>query len=413
MVTQRLVPRRVPVEDADAFVRACEAAFGLVADDDDVAFYSNLFDPDYALAVYDGGRLVATASANPFDLTLPAAADQLLPMITVPGVTAVGVQPTHRRRGLLTAMMRRQVRDYRERGSLLSILTASEGAIYGRFGYGLASSFQSVAVNTRQAAVRDDAPEGGRIRLLEVDDARKVLPEIHDQARRRRPGEINRLPAWWDRYFDDPEKDREGGGGQFHAVHESARGRPDGWITYRYHTSWGHGLPAHRVDLRGLIALDQVAHASLWRYLLNLDLVGDLTATLLPVDEPLRWLLTDPRRMRVTDVGDHLWVRLIDVPGALGARGYSAEVQLVLDVRDEGRFRLETGPTSGSCRAARKGERVDLALGLSELGAVYLGGVRPSVLAAAGRVNEERAGALARADAAFGSPIAPYCGTDF
>jgi predicted acetyltransferase len=401
------------VDDADAFVRACEAAFGLVADDDDIAFYSNLFDPDYAIAVYDRGRIVATASANPFELTLPAAADQAFPTITVPGVTAVGVQPTHRRRGLLTGMMRRQIRDYRERGLPLSILTASEGAIYGRFGYGLASSFQSVVLSTRPAVLRTDAPGGGQIRLLDNDDARKVLPEVHEEGRRRRPGEISRLAPWWDRYFDDPEKDREGGGGQFHAVHESARGRPDGWVTYRYHSSWGHGLPAHRVDLRGLVGLDPVAHASLWRYLLELDLVGELTAAVLPVDEPLRWLLADPRQMRVTDAGDHLWVRLIDVPRALAARGYSADVELVLDVRDEGCFRLETGPSSGSCRTARKGEKVDLTLGLGELGAIYLGGVRPSVLAAAGRVSQERAGALSRADAAFASPVAPYCSTDF
>jgi predicted acetyltransferase len=413
MVTQRLVPRRVPVDDVDAFVRAGEAAFGLVADDDDIAFYSNLFDPDYAIAVYDRGRIVATATANPFELTLPAAADHAFPTITVPGVTAVGVQATHRRRGLLTAMMRRQIRDYRERGVLLSILTASEGAIYGRFGYGLASSFQSVVLSTRPAVLRTDAPGGGQIRLLDNDDARKVLPEVHEEGRRRRPGEISRLAPWWDRYFDDPEKDREGGGGQFHAVHESARGRPDGWVTYRYHSSWGHGLPAHRVDLRGLVGLDPVAHASLWRYLLELDLVGELTAAVLPVDEPLRWLLADPRQMRVTDAGDHLWVRLIDVPRALAARGYSADVELVLDVRDEGCFRLETGPSSGSCRTARKGEKVDLTLGLGELGAIYLGGVRPSVLAAAGRVSQERAGALSRADAAFASPVAPYCSTDF
>ncbi len=413
MVTQRLVPRRVPLDDVDAFVRAGEAAFGLVADDDDIAFYSNLFDPDYAIAVYDEGRIVATASANPFELTLPAGAGQPFPAITVPGVTAVGVHPTHRRRGLLTAMMRRQIRDYRARGLLLAILTASEGAIYSRFGYGLASSFHSVALNTRQAALRAGAPGGGQIRLLDVDDARKVLPEVHDEWRRRRPGEISRLSPWWDRYFDDPEKDREGGGGQFHAVHESTRGRPDGWATYRYHSSWGHGLPAHRVDLRGLVALDQAAHAALWRYLLELDLVGELTAAVVPADEPLRWLLNDPRQMRVTDVGDHLWVRIIDVPRALAARGYSTEDELVLDVRDEGCFQLETGLASGSCRTARKGERVELTLGLSELGAIYLGGVRPSVLAAAGRVVEERAGALARADAAFRGPVAPYCSTDF
>ncbi|HSS09109.1 MAG TPA: GNAT family N-acetyltransferase [Acidimicrobiales bacterium] len=413
MATKQLRPRRVPLDDVEAFVRAGDSVFGLIPDDADVAFYSSLFDPDYALAIYDGGRIVATASANSFELTLPAGPDHPLPTVTAPGVTAVGVQPTHRRRGLLTALMHRQIRDYRDRGFRLSMLTASEGAIYGRFGYGLATSYRSVAVNTKHAAFREDAPITGRMRLLDPDDARKVLPELHDQARRLRPGDITRLGPWWDRYFDDPDKDRDGGGGQFHAVHESSRGEPDGWVSYRYHYSWGNGVPAHRVDLRGLVALHPAARASLWRYLLDLDLVGEVTAEAVPMDEPLRWLLTDPRQVRVGYVGDHLWVRLIDVPGSLTARGYRTEARLVLDVRDEGRFLLETAPTGAWCRPARKGEKTDLILGLAELGAIYLGGVRPSVLAAAGRVNEERVGALGRADAAFGSPIAPYCGTDF
>jgi predicted acetyltransferase len=413
MVSKHASPRRVPVKDVEAFIRAGESVFGLIPDDADVAFYISLFDPDFALAVYDGGRIVATASANAFDLTLPAGPDQPLPTVTVPGVTAVGVQPTHRRRGLLTSLMNRQIRDYRDRGFLLSILTASEGAIYGRFGYGLASSYQGVAISTKHAEFRQDAPTTGRMRLLDPDDASKLLPELHDQARRLTPGDITRLAVWWDRYFEDPEKDRDGGGGQFHAAHESSRGEPDGWVSYRYHYSWGNGLPSHRIDVRDLIALNPAARASLWRYLLELDLVGDLTAAALPVDEPLRWLLTDPRQVRVTDVGDHLWVRLIDVAGSLAVRGYGAEDRLVLDVSDEGRWLLETGLNGASCRPAKKGEKTGLTLGLAELGAIYLGGVRPSVLGAAGRVHEERRGALARADVVFGSPVAPYCGTDF
>jgi predicted acetyltransferase len=413
MATKQLVPRRVPRKDVETFVRAGESVFGLIPDEDDVEFYSNLFDPDYALAVYDGGRIVATASANSFELTLPAAHDQPLPAITVPGVTAVGVQPTHRRQGLLTSLMGRQISDFRGRGFLLSILTASEGAIYGRFGYGLASSYQSVAVSTTRAAFRDDAPTTGRMRLLDPADASKVLPGLHDRARRIRPGEINRLAPWWDRYFEDPEKDRDGGGGQFHAVHESDDGEADGWVSYRYHYSWGNGLPAHRVDVRGLFALDPIVRASLWRYLLQLDLVGELTAVAVPTDETLRWLLTDPRQVRVTDAGDHLWVRLIDVAGALAARGYCAEDRLVLDVGEEGRFVVEAGMTEASCRPARRGERTDLILGLAELGAIYLGGVRPSVLAAARRIHEQRAGALGRADSLFRSPVDPFCSTDF
>ena len=168
-------------------------------------------------------------------------------------------------------------------------------------------------------------------------------------------------------------------------------------------------------------------HAALWRFLLDIDLVEELTASLRPLDEQLRWRLADPRQLRTTSINDFLWARLVDVPAALSARGYGTDTELVFEVAgpahgpaggpetgaEPGRYLLATSPAGGSCRRAKDSERTDLVLGPCELGAIYLGGCPPSVLAAAGRIQEARPGALGRADAAFSSTVAPFCGTHF
>jgi predicted acetyltransferase len=159
-------------------------------------------------------------------------------------------------------------------------------------------------------------------------------------------------------------------------------------------------------------------HGALWRFLLDLDLSAEISAHARPLDEPLRWMLADPRRLRTTRVCDHLWVRVLDIPAALAARGYSSDDRLVLEVADPARnasssFTVDTSAEAGACRRSRKGEEAELALSLADLGAIYLGGIAPSVLASAGRVRELRRGALARADRAFASPSAPFCSIDF
>jgi predicted acetyltransferase len=418
MPADQLELRPIEAGEVAAFVRAVESAFGHVPSEENLAYWSELTIPDQTLAVVDGGRIVATAAWNAFELTLPAAAGLPFPVINAAGVTAVGVFPTHRRQGLLTRMMTRQLDDLRQRGELLAILTASESVIYGRYGYGLSQSFQEIAIASRRAAFQQPVAAGGRMRLADPEEAGKILPDLHDRARRLRPGEIDRIPLWWDMHFRDVEKDRDGGGPRFYAVHESSRGEPDGYTSYRYHSAWPDGLPSSRVAVGEVIALTSDVHAALWRFLLDLDLIGSVTCQMYPMDDPLRWLLADPRQLRTTAFGDHVWVRIIDVPGALAARGYGTEGELVLDVRgpdpdSAGRFLLATGPGGGQCRKARKSDRTDLVLGLADLGAVYLGGITPSVLARAGRVVEARPGSLTRADAAFASPVAPFCGTGF
>lgn len=409
--------RTVGTDEAEAWIRTVGSAFGQVSDDDEVATWLPFFDPEFALGVYDADSIVATAGARRFELVLPAGLGVPTPQVEVPGVTAVGVLPTHRRRGLLTKLMARQLADFKRAGFPLSILVASESIIYGRFGYGLAQSFQSISIERRTGAFRDAPRVPGRLRLVTADEASKMLPGLHEQVRRSRPGEINRIPQWWDKFFRDRERDRGGAGPHTFVVHESRSGVVDGYVVYRQLTMWPDGLAANSIAVDDLAATSPAVHQALWRYLLDLDLCAEISARARPLDEPLRWMLADPRRLQTTRVSDHLWVRLVDVPAALGARGYCSEDRLVLEVSDAGRsaasFTLETHPDRGICRRSRKSEEPELSLSVADLGSIYLGGIAPSTLAAAGRIKELRAGAVARADLAFASPVAPFCSTDF
>jgi predicted acetyltransferase len=414
--------RSVDRSDAEAFVRCAFLTFGVVPVEDSLSRAVERFEPDFALGVFDHGRIVATASAKPMELTLPAGAGAACPTLPVPGVTAVCVLPTHRRQGLLTAMMQHQLADLRQRGYPLSVLLASESIIYGRFGYGPAQYSQALAVERAHSAFRPDAAvhaATGRIRFIDPDEAAKVLPLVHDRARRQRPGELNRTASWWRGHLLDLEPDRKGGEARIYALHESSAGEADGWVSYRYHDQWDIGdLPRSRVEVNDVVATAPGVRAALWHLVLNLDLVGEVQAREQPADEPLKWLLADPRRARTTGLVDHLWVRLLDIPAALAARGYGAAERLVIEVTAPdpaagGRFLLEPGPSSGSCRTAKEGEKAQLVLGLADLGAIYLGGVAPSVLAGAGRITELQPGALVVADRVFASPVAPFCSRHF
>ncbi len=256
------------------------------------------------------------------------------------------------------------------------------------------------------------------MRLLDPDEAHKLLPDFHTRHRRGRPGEVSRKPSWWTLYERDPEYDREGFTGHFDAVYEPSPGQIDGWASYRTQHRWSAGLPAYVAKVESLYALTAEADAALFRYCLDLDLVATVQFELRPTDEPLRWLLADPRRLRVTATGDFLWVRLLDLPAALTARRYATSDTLVIEVRDpvrprnQGRFRLEAGPDGATCQPAASAPP-DLALSVVELGSAYLGGTRFTTMARAGRVAELTPGALLRADAMFTSNPVPWCTTGF
>lgn len=388
------------------FFNTGEAAFGEELKDDDVPRWEAVFDLDRLLWAFDGSFPVATGAAFSFSLTIPGAE------VPAAGVTWVGVLPSHRRRGILTRLMREQLDDVRRRGEPVAVLWASEAAIYGRFGYGLATRGMFMDAERNRVRFRAGSEPVGQSRLLELEDAGRVVPAVYDAVRRRTPGMFARSDAWWSKFrLADPEHERHGGGPLFCAVVE-LQGRPEAYALYRIQTSWDGGVPGSKLQVREAFGSSPAAVREIWHYLFGVDLIERVRAWALPIDHPLQLLVVDPRRLHLT-VGDALWLRLVDLPAALAARSYERDGSLVLDVEDAfcewntGRWRLDAGP-SGAAVEPASGE-ADLRLGVEELGAVYLGGFTLAELERAGRVEELTPGAIVRADDLFRTRQMPWC----
>jgi predicted acetyltransferase len=374
-----------------------------------------VLEPDRVFVVEDGDVLAGTAASFSMAVALPGGGT--LPLA---GVAEVAVSPVHRRRGILRTLMEAVHDQALDRGELVAGLTASEGTIYRRFGYGVATRFQSLSID-RPGAAEVESPAGGGasgIRLLSEAEARPVLPAVWDRYWRHVPGEVARPAGWWDMLALDPEEDRDGASARFVAVHDDAGGSPDGFVTYRIKQGWGSGRPLpHELSVESIAAVDDDVVAALLRFVLGVDLVGTVAWPAAPLDLPFRWRLANPRAVRVTRELDHLWLRPFDVPACLAVRRYAVEGGCVLEVIDPvrpalgGRFRLEGGPDGAACR--RSDTEPDLVVGVADLGALLLGGVSWSTLHRAGLVDEHTPGAVTRADGMFRPDCAPYCSTDF
>jgi predicted acetyltransferase len=394
-------------EEWPTFARAVERAFGEHATDEAIDAWGMVHEPERSLAAFDGNEIVGTAGAFSMTLSVPGGE---MPMA---GVTAVGVTSTHRRRGILTAMMRRQLDDVRGLGEPLAGLWASEGPIYQRFGYGLAAFATSVKIdrNRTQFYWPVDAA-GGRLRMIEKADALKELPPVYERVRPSQPGMLGRDQTWWEHILVDLNEWRDGASPLFFVLHETDEG-PDGYVVYRVkHRSWSDSSGINVLRVRELIATNPSAYAALWRYCFDVDLMGRIDAWPRRIDEPLTYLLADPRRMNL-EIGDGLWLRLVDVPGSLCSRRYAQEGSLVFQVRDEfcpwneGRFLLEGGPEGAECSPSDRDAEV--VVHAADLGATFLGEGSFRLLQRAGRVAEASPGALARADRMFAWDPRPWC----
>ena len=368
------------------------------------------FDFDRSIAAFDGDEMVGKTHSIPFSMSVPGGD------LPTAGVTAVTVSPTHRRRGILSELMRRQLHDIRERGEPLAALWASESVIYGRFGYGMAAQSDRVSIDRRHTEFVAEVPEApGEVRFVAPDAALERWPALHDGLRESRPGMMTRFPYVW-RGFVIPRTEKPDGGFTKRLyVEYSGSGGPEGYAIYTVKSDWPEGLPRGILRLHELVALTPVAEAALWRYLFGVDLIGTIQADNRPPDDPLLWMLADPRHLRRIP-RDTLWVRILDVPTALEGRAYPADGRLVLDVTDSfgpwaaGRFELTSDNGKATCRPTDASP--DVTLGVDALGAVYLGDVKPSVLAHAGRV-EGAPEALRLADSLFRWHIAPWCIDEF
>ena len=405
--------RPITEEEFPAFHRAAGLAFLDHTAPEDTEHEKSFFEFDRSLAAFDAGQIVATAEIFSFTLTLPG-----LAAVPAGGVSWITVLPTHRRRGILTDIMRQQARDMRERGEAIGMLYASESIIYGRFGYGLATQTANYEIRTRDGGFARAPETDGRIRFVDKDGARDILPEVYDRWRGTQPGALSRSPEYWEGTWRDPERHRpSGAGARFYVVHRAESGEPDGYVTYRIKDDWNDAGPNSTMLLREIVALTPAVRASIWRFCLDMDLVRTVTAYGFPPHEPLRWMLADPRQMRTTAIADGLWIRLLDIPAALAARRYLTEDRLVFAVADpfgpenDGCYELEGSPSGADCR--RVDRQPDISLQVADLGAAYLGGVSFSLLAQAGRVVENTRGTLCRADVMFASAPPAFCGSHF
>lgn len=374
-----------------------------------MARWKHLLHSERMVCAVDGSALVATAALLPFELTVPG--NQL----PAAGVSLVSVLPTHRRRGILRAMMRVLSDDARRRGEPLALLYASEASIYTRFGYGLASFDGRIDCERDRAILREGPPPMGQTRLVTPEQAAATLAPIYDRVRVGRPGMLTRTPAWWvhHRLYDNPA-DRRGAGPLRCAVWE--HGAEAAYALYRVNPAWEEGTPASTLEVLETVATSSVGHREIWRFLFGVDLIKTIKAWLLPADHPLPLLVAEPRRLKFT-LSDALWLQLVDLPAALAARTYAAADTVVFEVRDSfcswnaGAWRLVAGHHGATIE--KTSHPADLRLDVERLASTYLGGISFKRLSEAGFVDELTPGAIGRADTLFRTDQEPWCAEIF
>ncbi|MFG2679496.1 GNAT family N-acetyltransferase [Streptomyces sp. NPDC048392] len=369
------------------------------------------FVPGRLLGAFDGDRCVATFRS--FDQELTAVGGGLVGADAISNVT---VTATHRRRGLLTRMMVQDLAAAKDRGDVVATLIAAEYPIYGRYGFGPATTMTEWTVDVPRAGLdpRRAAPEdGGRIDLVDGADVRKLGPELHERLRRAQPGAVGRAELWWEARTGVVQLNDTHWTEPYYALYRSADGEVEGMAAYRSDDRWGGAKqPLNTATVDWLLAVTPSAERALWRYLCSVDWITTVKSGWRAPDDLLPNLLPDPRAARITTQADWLWVRILDVVRALEARTYEGRGSLVLEVVDRGgltggRWRLEAGPDGASC--APTTESAHLVLDVAALAALWLGDEPALRLAALGRVREERAGAARVVDALLRTSRRPWC----
>ncbi len=407
MKASQIEIRPVSSDEFETFLRAGETAFGIHAQTDDIESWRLVFEPARSLAAFDGGRIIGTAGAFSLTLTVPGGH---LPM---PAVTAVGVHPTHRRQGILTSLMRRQLDDFGEQGEVIAGLWASEGAIYGRFGYGAATNATQIKIERKYTSFVHPYERKGRTSLIEKEAALKLFPSLYERVAATYPGMVSRPGDWWRYVTRENEQWRGGFSPLFYAIYESPEGEAEGYVMYRVKHDWPNDPGDSTLRVAELVAETPDAYAALWRLCFDHDLIDRVEAWPRQADEPLLHLLDHPRELNLRST-DGLWLRLIDIPRALAGRKYSGEGEVVFEVKDpfcpwnEGRFELRASAKGAAeCRSTDRSP--DITLDQRDLAAAYLGGVRFQTLARAGRVIESSSGGVATADRLFFWDPPPWC----
>ena len=392
---------RPPAEDElRAAMTAAEIAFGTGAiEDEDWERERQALPARRALAAFDGAKPVALAGAYKFDLTIPGG------QLPCAGVTWVGVVPTHRRRGILRDLMRRQLEDVHAWHEPIAALWASEAAIYGRFGYGQSAPIAAAKSDRARFALREEAT--GSVRLVDAAEALELFPPVYERVRATRAGMLSRDERWWKEHkLADQESRRRGASKLFYSAVE-VNGAVEGYTYYRVKDEWEEGFAKGEVRVIEALATSAEAEKVLWSFLHGIDLVTGVVARFFDPGSALPLLVRDSRALGLR-LGDGLWLRLVDLDAALKARSYRPGESVVLEVTDElcpwnaGRYRV--GDDAG-----RTEDTADLALDVADLASTYLGAYDFHRLARAGLVDERVEGAVEAATLLFRTDLPPYC----
>lgn len=396
--------RPIREEEFDAFVDADSVGFGYTPDPLETRRTLEFMEFDRTLAVFADDDLVGTTCIFSFEMAVPGGS------LPAAGVSWVSVKPTHTRRGILRAMMARQLSDVRDRGEAFATLWASESLIYGRFGYGLAAQDAALRLERRHGNLEFAPQAEGTTKLVQRDEALARWPELYERVRVARPGWLSRHPAWWEHRLL-PDKRPDGGQRLMLAQYEQG-GTVRGFARYRWKMDWDASSRAEvPVQVDEVVAETLEAYAALWQLVLKTDLATHVHARRSSPDEPLYYMLADPRRLE-RRLYDSLWIRIVDVERALEGRAYARDGAVTFAVDDEfcdwteGVYRLDA--TGGQPRCTRTSDTPHLRLDIRDLGAVYLGGTRLATLAQAGRVTGDPK-AIALADQMFAWQPLPYC----
>lgn len=391
-------------DEIELFLRRTETTFHDEFRAETADRFRPLIDPDRLIVAVDGDEVVGTCADFPFMLTVPGG------KVAAAGVTMVGVLATHRRRGILTKMMRRQLDDVRERHEPLAVLWASEGDIYQRFGYGIATLYSKIDLERDRARFRRHIPVSGKLRMLDPDKTVDVVADVYRRVCDVTPGMFERSRDWWINHrLADTSEHREGGSPLFRVAWEK-EGRPEAYALYRVHADWDTE-PTGFVRVIEAMGTTPEATRAIWRYLMDIDLVARIRGFAQPSISPLLFMLAEPRRLRAR-LSDALLVRLVDVKAALESRSYAQRGSVVFELADDflphnaGRWMLEVTETATSVE--RTQEEPDLIVSASDLACIYLGGFTFGQLLRAGEIAEAKPGAAWRADGIFRSEREPW-----
>ena len=366
---------------------------------------STLLEPGRTIGAFVDEQLVGTADAVTSGLTLPGGS-----IVDHAAVTHIAVLPTFTRQGVATDLVRHQLHDIAARGEAVASLRASEATIYGRYGYGVASSSQSVEVQTARAALRPGVGAGGPVRLLDAARAWEVLPRICTDNRPSRPGTVDRADVWWHGLRVRTESTP---GPRYVAVHGEP-GAESGFARYRpINTDTWFVSDQRTVVVEDFFAPTTEAYLGLLRFLLGLDLIDRVVFWMLPVDDPLPWLLLDRRAARITAVHDETWLRVVDVKKALAARRYAGRDAVTVAINDS---LLQTNSVSMTITpdgVEQTDRHPDLHVGVEGLATVLLGGVTWRSVAVSGLASADDPAAFDLADRLFAVRQAPHAGFFF